>query len=76
MMSSLCVKGKPWTSPLVPLPTSSPPKGIHTMSEKQRPVTQVAVGSVTAAIWRNETRDKPLYTTTFSLRYKADFSVS
>jgi hypothetical protein len=46
------------------------------MSEKQRPVTQVAVGSVTAAIWRNETRDKPLYTTTFSLRYKADFSVS
>jgi hypothetical protein len=40
------------------------------MSEKQRPVTHIDVGAVTASIWRNERRDQPLYTTTFSHRYK------
>jgi hypothetical protein len=40
------------------------------MGEKTKPVAQVSVGSVAAAIWRNERRDTPLYTTTFNVRYK------
>jgi hypothetical protein len=38
--------------------------------EKQRPVAQVSVGAVTAAVWRNATRDRPLYTASFNVRYK------
>jgi hypothetical protein len=40
------------------------------MPEKQRPVAHVEVGSVTGAIWRNDTRDKPRYTVSFNVRYK------
>jgi hypothetical protein len=40
------------------------------MAEKTKPVAHVSVGSVAASIWRNERRDTPLYTTTFSVRYK------
>jgi hypothetical protein len=40
------------------------------MPEKTKPIAHVSVGSVAAAIWRNERRDTPLYTTTFNVRYK------
>jgi hypothetical protein len=40
------------------------------MAEKQRPIIQVEVGSVTGAVWRNNTRDKPRYTASFHVRYK------
>jgi hypothetical protein len=40
------------------------------MPEKTKPIAQVSVGAVTAAVWRNATRDKPLYTASFNVRYK------
>ena len=39
------------------------------MSEKQRPV-KVSVGTISAAIWRNESQGKAFYSTTFESRYK------
>jgi hypothetical protein len=40
------------------------------MSSKQRPVAQISVGSIHAAIWRNENQGNPFYNTTFEARYK------
>jgi hypothetical protein len=41
--------------------------------DKQRPIAHVEVGSVAAvaaAIWKNDTRDKPRYTASFNVRYR------
>jgi hypothetical protein len=40
------------------------------MSSNHHPVAQVSVGSIHAAIWRNENQGIPFYTTTFDVRYK------
>jgi hypothetical protein len=37
---------------------------------KQRPVAEVSVGCVHAAIWRNESEGRAFYNTTFDLRYR------
>jgi hypothetical protein len=37
---------------------------------KQRPVAEVSVGHIHAAIWRNESEGAVYYNTTFSARYK------
>jgi hypothetical protein len=40
------------------------------MSSNHRPVAQISVGSIHAAIWRNENHGTPFYNTTFEARYK------
>jgi hypothetical protein len=40
------------------------------VSEKQRPVAEVSVGPIHAAIWRNENQGEPFYNTSFEARYK------
>jgi hypothetical protein len=40
------------------------------MSSNQPPIAQVSVGSIHAAIWRNEAQSTPFYTTIFEARYK------
>lgn len=40
------------------------------MNEKKLPVAKVNVGSVAAAIWRNESQGKPYYNANFELRYQ------
>jgi hypothetical protein len=42
------------------------------MPSNQRPIAQVSVGSIHAAIWRNATQGNPFYNTTFEARYKDD----
>jgi hypothetical protein len=42
------------------------------MSSNHRPVAQISVGSIHAAIWRNENHGTPFYNTTFEARYKDD----
>jgi len=43
------------------------------MTDKKSPVAKVAVGMVSAAIWRNASQGKaPFYNTTFEMRFKDD----
>jgi hypothetical protein len=43
------------------------------MSDKKSPpVAKVSVGTISAAIWRNESQGRTFYSTTFESRYKDD----
>lgn len=43
----------------------------HTVAkDKQKPMHQVRIGAIKAAVWKNETESGPRYNTTFSRLYK------
>lgn len=39
-------------------------------TEKQKPIHEVRIGNVKAAVWKNETEKGPYYNVTFSRSYK------
>jgi len=49
---------------------SNPYKTMPKEKEKQKPVHEVRLGAIKAAIWKNETESGPRFNTTFSRLYK------